>query len=142
MSKQEAIKAFDDFKKSAFALYEALYRVQSDDVDIDFHEDYPFQLSFDEMIHEIATWVDTQTGLLETKPTDIDSYRKYNPNVESIIETDYGDLIVITRYGVDDYGAWWTDEEHLYDDTYGSSVRGSFESIQKEINDYNKGGEL
>ena len=135
MNKQELINAFADFKKSALALSEAMDRWCEDDTHITFAEDYPFERSFDELSLEIATWVDNQTGILEMKPTDIDSYRKYNPNVESIITTDYGDLIVITRYGVDDYGAWWTDEEHLYDDTYGSSVRGSFEAIQKEIND-------
>ena len=67
MNKQKAVEALADFKRSAFALCEALERVQSDDVDLIFDEGYPFPLSFDEMIFEIANWVDTQTEILTSK---------------------------------------------------------------------------
>ena len=64
----------------------------------------------------------------------LEKYREYNPYTESILI--YGNnLIVIDRYGVNDYGAWVTDEEHLYDDTYGSSTRGSLESVLHDIKD-------
>lgn len=65
----------------------------------------------------------------------INKYREYNPNTETIIESKSGSLIVIDRYGVNDYGAWWTDEEHLYDETYGYSTRGDFESVWSELNE-------
>ena len=62
-------------------------------------------------------------------------FREYNPYTETIIEVDSDYLIVIDRYGTNDYGVWWTDEDHLYDDTFGSSIRGSFDSILYELKD-------
>ena len=35
------------------------------------------------------------------------------------------ELLVIHRYDRDDYSVWFTDVDHLMDDTYGSSDRGS-----------------
>lgn len=68
MSKtQEAVKALYNFKQSAFALNEAIDNVLLDNPNTDLSDDYPFQLSFDEMIYEIANWVDTQTTLLTEK---------------------------------------------------------------------------
>lgn len=63
----------------------------------------------------------------------IEKYREYNPYTETILTDTSGDLIVIDRYGPDDFGAWWTDAEHLYDDTFGSSVRGTLEAILHEL---------
>ena len=65
----------------------------------------------------------------------IEKYREYNPYTEAIITGKSGALIVIDRYGINDYGAWWTDEEHLYDDTFGSSVRGNLDGILSELKD-------
>ena len=65
--------------------------------------------------------------------TSIEEYRKYNPHTETIITGKSGCLIVIDRYGLDDYGAWWTDEKHLFDDTFGCSVRGTMEDIMHEL---------
>ena len=62
-------------------------------------------------------------------------FREYNPYAETIIEVESDYLIVIDRYGTNDYGVWWTDEDHLYDDTFGSSVRGSFDGILYELKD-------
>lgn len=62
-------------------------------------------------------------------------YREYNPYTEAIIEVDSDFLIVIDRYDVNDYGVWWTDEEHLYDETFGSSCRGSLDGILYELRD-------
>ena len=62
-------------------------------------------------------------------------YQKYDDNAVSILTGKSGDLIVIDFYGPDDFGAWWTDESHLYDDTYGSSVRGSLTDILEELKD-------
>lgn len=59
----------------------------------------------------------------------VSEYREYNPYTDAIITTDSGYVIVVDRYDVDDYGVWWTDKDHLYDDTFGCSTRGSFESI-------------
>ena len=67
-------------------------------------------------------------GKEPTVPT-IEEYRQYDPNAEAIIEKPNGVLIVITRYGLNDYGAWWTDVNHLYVDTFGNSVRGSLADI-------------
>ena len=64
---------------------------------------------------------------------DIKKYRKYDPNAETILTGKSGDLIVIDRYGPDDFGAWLTDEEHLYDETYGYSTRGDLIGILSEI---------
>ena len=69
----------------------------------------------------------------------VEKYREYNPYTESIIKVDSGILLVIDRYDVNDYGVWWTDEKHLYDDTYGSSCRGSMESILHNIAEDLKG---
>lgn len=44
-----------------------------------------------------------------------------------------GDSVVITRYGQDDYGAWFTDDTTK--DTHGSSVRGSLLDILEEVRD-------
>lgn len=65
----------------------------------------------------------------------IEKYREYNPYTESIITGKSGALIVIDRYGINDYGAWWTDKEHLYDETFGSSVRGDLGGILSELKD-------
>ena len=62
-------------------------------------------------------------------------FREYNPYTETIIEVDSAYLIVIDRYGTNDFGAWWTDEKHLYDETFGSSVRGSLADILEELKD-------
>ena len=66
---------------------------------------------------------------------DIKKYRKYDPYAETILTGKSGDLIVIDRYGPDDFSAWLTDKEHLYDETYGSSVRGNLVSILSELKD-------
>ena len=55
------------------------------------------------------------------------------PTTESVIRKPDGSVIVIQRYGTDDYDAWFTDKDHMDDDTFGSSVRGSFVDIVKEI---------
>lgn len=65
----------------------------------------------------------------------IEKYREYNPYTEAILTGKSGVLLVIDRYDVNDYGIWWTDEEHLYDDIYGTSVRGSLEDILHELKD-------
>lgn len=62
-------------------------------------------------------------------------YRKYNPYTEAILTGKSGVLLVIDRYDVNDYGVWWTDAEHLYDETYGTSCRGTLESILHNIKD-------
>lgn len=62
----------------------------------------------------------------------LEKYREYNPYTEAILKCG-DDLIVIDRYGVNDYGAWATDEEHLYDETFGTSVRGSMETVLHDI---------
>ena len=63
----------------------------------------------------------------------IEKYREYNPDTEAIIPGKSGDLYVVDRYGVNDYGAWRTDADHLYDETYGCSVRGTLETIMHEL---------
>ena len=62
-------------------------------------------------------------------------HKKYDEYAVSILTGKSGDLIVIDFYGPDDFGAWWTDEKHLKDDTYGYSVRGTLESILIELKD-------
>lgn len=62
-------------------------------------------------------------------------HQKYDENAVSILTAKSGDLIVIDFYGPDDFGAWWTDENHLRDDTYGYSVRGTLEGILEELKD-------
>lgn len=62
-------------------------------------------------------------------------YREYNPYTEAILTGKSGVLLVIDRYGVNDYGVWWTDEEHLYDEFYGTSSRGTFEVLLENIKD-------
>lgn len=69
----------------------------------------------------------------ETPAPTIEEYRQYDPNAETILKRDDGSLIIITRYGQDDYGVWFTDADHLYDDTFGSSVRGSLADIIDEL---------
>lgn len=59
--------------------------------------------------------------------------RTHNPYTVSILTTKSGGLIVIDCYGPDDFGAWWTDENHLESDTYGCSVRGSLKDILREL---------
>ena len=55
-------------------------------------------------------------------------------NCETIVPFgDGSDLMVITRFGIDDYDVWFTDVNHLTDESYGSSARGSFASILDEI---------
>lgn len=51
------------------------------------------------------------------------------------VSTDSLDVIVITRYGNDDYSACWTDTDHLEDETYGTSVRGTCQQVFDEVND-------
>lgn len=63
----------------------------------------------------------------------LEKYREYNPYTESIVPGKSDTLIVIDRYGVNDYGAWWTDEKHLYDETYGTSCRGTLADILHNI---------
>ena len=65
----------------------------------------------------------------------VQEYRKYNPYTESIILGENDVVIIIDRYDIDDYGAWWTDGEHLYDETYGASCRGTFEDVIHNIKD-------
>ena len=62
-------------------------------------------------------------------------YRKNEPTTEAIINGKSGSLIVLHRYGQDDYSAWWTDKDHLNDETYGSSVRGTLMQIMDEMKD-------
>lgn len=62
-------------------------------------------------------------------------YREYNPLTETILTGKSGALIVIDRFGPDDFSAWWTDEQHLYDETFGSSVRGDLGGILSELKD-------
>lgn len=62
-------------------------------------------------------------------------YRKYDPLNEAILTGKSGALLVIDRYGTDDFSVWWTDEKHLYDETYGSSIRGNLACILNEIKD-------
>ena len=57
----------------------------------------------------------------------------YEPTTETVIRHPDGYVTVIQRYGVDDYGAWFTHEDHMDDETFGSSVRGSFIDIIREI---------
>jgi len=64
MKKKEMLRALYNFKQSAFALNEAWDNMQYDAPGTDLAEDYPFQLSFDEMVLEIANWVDTQITAL------------------------------------------------------------------------------
>lgn len=68
----------------------------------------------------------------------IEKYRKYNPYTEAILNKD-NYVIVIDRYGVNDFGVWWTNENHMYDDTFGCSTRGSLEAILHELKDDLKG---
>lgn len=65
----------------------------------------------------------------------LEEYRKHDPLNEAILTGKSGALLVIDRYGTDDFSVWWTDEEHLYDETYGSSVRGNLAGILNEIKD-------
>ena len=69
----------------------------------------------------------------------LEKYREYNPYTESIIDIGSDTLLVIDRYDVNDYGVWWTDKEHLYDETYGTSCRGTLETILHNISDDLKG---
>jgi len=52
-----------------------------------------------------------------------------------IIKAASGSIIVVNRYGADDYSAWWTDADHLDDDAFGYSVRGSLSDIMQEMKD-------
>lgn len=63
MNKQEVINALDNFRKATFALNEILTQYN----DISFSEGYPFTVSFDEIVFEIAEWVDTQKEILTAK---------------------------------------------------------------------------
>ena len=65
----------------------------------------------------------------------LEKFREFDPDVETIISTNSGDLIVIDRYGPDDFSAWWTDEENLYNPSYGCSIRGTLEDILIELKD-------
>ena len=65
----------------------------------------------------------------------IKKYREYNPDTEAIVTGKDNVLLVIDRYGEDDYGVWWTDEEHLYDEFYGTSCRGTLAQILSNIKD-------
>ena len=58
-----------------------------------------------------------------------------NVTQETIINLNDGCCIVIHRYGVDDYSAWFTHKDELDNETFGSSVRGSFVDIVHEIAD-------
>ena len=69
----------------------------------------------------------------------LEKYREYNPYTGAIIDIGSDTLLVIDRYDVNDYGVWWTDKEHLYDETYGTSCRGTLEVILHNINDDLKG---
>ena len=63
-------------------------------------------------------------------------YQKYDEKAVSILNAKKsGGLIVLDFYGPDDFSAWWTDKDHLYDDTFGCSTRGSLESILEELKD-------
>lgn len=62
-------------------------------------------------------------------------HRTFDPNAVAILETKYGDLIVITIYGPDDFSAWWTDTAHLECESYGYSVRGTLKDILDEMKD-------
>lgn len=55
--------------------------------------------------------------------------------IEKIFTGKSGATIVITRYGENDYSAWWTDEDHLNDETFGYSVRGSLNDVVAELKD-------
>ena len=66
---------------------------------------------------------------------DIKKYREYNPYTETILTQEDGYAVVIDRYGPDDYGIWWTDKDHLYDDAFGASTRGSLADILHELKD-------
>ena len=65
----------------------------------------------------------------------IEEYRQYDPYTETILEGKSGSLIVINRYGIDDYSAAWTDRDHLYDESFGYSVRGTLKDILDEMKD-------
>lgn len=62
-------------------------------------------------------------------------HQKHDPDAVSILTSKSGDLIVIGFHGPDDFSAWWTDANHLHDDTYGYSVRGTLEDILEELKD-------
>ena len=51
--------------------------------------------------------------------------------VESVSKTDDGIYIHIDRYGINDYGVWFTDD--LKDDTAGCSTRGTLMDILDEL---------
>lgn len=57
------------------------------------------------------------------------------PTIETIITGKNGSVIVVHRYGVDDFSAWFTDDNHINDEMFGYSVRGSLIQIIREIND-------
>ena len=61
----KVLTAFDNFKTAAFDLLLSLENVQSDKPDLIFCEDYPFQLSFDELFNEIVLWTDTQKEIIK-----------------------------------------------------------------------------
>lgn len=44
-----------------------------------------------------------------------------------------GDLITITKWGEDDYDAWWRDPGSAHDPTAGCSVRGTAKEIINEL---------
>lgn len=55
------------------------------------------------------------------------------PTQETVLKGRSGITIVIHRYGVNDFSAWFTDDPS--DDTSGSSVRGSLDAIIFELSD-------
>ena len=67
MNEQDLIKAFKAFKESSFALSEAIDKYNNSHEYLMCDEEYPFSLSFDEMLFEISNWVDAQTEILTAR---------------------------------------------------------------------------
>lgn len=56
--------AFDNFINAWIELDEVLNKVQ-EETDLLFSEDYPFQMSFDELPYEVINWRDTQMNIIK-----------------------------------------------------------------------------
>lgn len=63
------------------------------------------------------------------------SVKTNEPTFEAQFTGKDGIVVIIYRYGINDYSAWFTDEENIDNDSYGSSVRGSLLDVFNEVID-------
>ena len=63
----------------------------------------------------------------------VSGFRLSAPTTETVLCDPDGAVTVIQRYGANDYGAWFTDKDHMDDDTFGSSVRGPLLDVIDEV---------